>query len=102
MIVAVPSSRRKHERKIIAQVAHCQEPPSHGWGAPGPSLGHVDGHLRAQVGAAWGATPSAGAFFEAPWVRPTIVEWARPGRGALVGVWCVGEPVCPSVRREPV
>jgi hypothetical protein len=36
------------------------------------------------------------------WVRPTIVEWARTGRGALVGVWCVGEPVCPSVRREPV
>ena len=37
-----------------------------------------------------------------PVVRPTIVEWARTGRGALVGVWCVGEPVCPSVRREPV
>jgi hypothetical protein len=39
---------------------------------------------------------------EAARVRPTIVEWARTGRGALVGVWCVGEPVCPSVRREPV
>ena len=36
-------------------------------------------------------------------VRPTIVEWARTGRGALVGVWCVGELVCVSVRwGEPV
>jgi hypothetical protein len=37
-----------------------------------------------------------------PAVRPTIVESARTGRGALVGVWCVGEPVCPSVRWEQV